>query len=88
MLPTVPGLVSVHDLKTVFSDSTEWITIHQLPESIEEPEYLDKGPWMQLSFQLVPGQPVDTDIELCHQTGLVKRVKLRRRPTTILQPGR
>lgn len=88
MLPSFTGLVSGHDLATIFSDSTDWVTIHQMPESVSEPEYVDKAPWVQMSFQIRPGEPVQTEMEACKETGLVKRIKLRRRPQTILQTGR
>ena len=88
MRPSLPGLVSVHDLKTLFSNSTAWVTIHQDPESIDEPEFVDKGPFVQISLELLPAEPVQTEFETDHDTGLIKRIKVRRREPGLIVPGR
>lgn len=84
MLPSISGIISVHDLKTVFSGSTDWITIHQVPESTHEEEFMGSGPFIEISFQIIPGEPVQTEIVTDPTTGMVKRIKLRRKGQDIL----
>lgn len=79
MLPSISGLVSVHDLQTIFSGSTEWITIHQDPQSILDPEFKESAPFMEMSFQIVPGEPVETQLVGDPSTGQVRLVRLRRK---------
>jgi len=87
MLPSISGLVSVHDLKTVFSGSADWITIHQNPESILDPEFQDSAPFMEMSFQIIPGEPVETQIVGDSATGQVRLIKLRRKADYIIKPN-
>lgn len=84
MRPGIPGLISVHDLKILFSNSTEWVTLHTLPESVSEPAYKDAGPFVSMLITLVPGEPVQTEFEVDHETNLVKRVQIRRKAEDVI----
>lgn len=83
MLPSIPGMISAHDLKIIFSGSTDWITIHQTPESIQEDEFVNQAPFMQMSFQVIPGEPIETQI-IVDSNGLVKRIKIKRKSQDLL----
>lgn len=84
MLPSIPGMISAHDLKIIFSNSTDWITVHQDINNLETEEFKNLGPFMQISFQIIPGQPIETQIVSDPDTGLVQYIKIRRKAQDLL----
>jgi hypothetical protein len=83
MLPAISGFISVKDLSKIFSNSSEWITIHQSKESIEDPEYSESYPFVYMTIQIVPGEPVQTDW-ISNESGFIEIIKIKRKSTSII----
>ncbi len=82
-MPSFSGFIPVKDLNTVFSDSKEWITIYTQETALE----LENAPFIPVSFQIIPEEPIETKLTVNQDNGIVEKIQIKRKSISLIRPS-